>query len=121
MITAIVVAVLSSAATGYVAKKGSETTLQKTNYDNATNIYDQYRQLNEDLKREIDEKNAYFTKQIEELRQMINEMEVKFQEREAFLEREIEIRDDRIEELEIIIVTKDELISELRKGVNVDA
>ena len=117
MITAIVVAVLSSAATGYVAKKGSETTLQKTNYDNATNIYDQYRQLNEDLKREIDEKNAYFTKQIEELRQMINEMEVKFQEREAFLEREIEIRDDRIEELEIIIETKDELIVSLNQRI----
>lgn len=119
LIVSIILALIGISGTIYTGWKAGETTLEKTNYDNAKSIYEQYQQLNADLKQEIknnEEKNKAFAKEIEELRGMITDMQTKFREREVFWEREVELRDDRIEELEFIIIEKDKVITELEKG-----
>lgn len=123
LIVSIVLALIGISGTIYTGWKAGETTLEKTNYDNAKSIYEQYQQLNADLKQEIknnEEKNKAFAKEIEELRDMIKDMQTKFKEREVFWEREVELRDDRIEELEFIIIEKDKVITELEKGIVLD-
>lgn len=123
LIVSIVLALIGISGTIYTGWKAGETTLEKTNYDNAKSIYEQYQQLNADLKQEIknnEEKNKAFAKEIEELRDMITDMQTKLKEREVFWEREVELRDDRIEELEFIIIEKDKVITELEKGIVLD-
>lgn len=120
-VVSVILAIIGISGTLYTAYKASTTTLAKTNYENATALYEQYKSLNDDLRKDLKEESSRneetkkeLQNQINELQKEITKMKNEFKERENFLEREIELRDDRIEELEIIIVQKDGIIATLK-------
>lgn len=100
----IILALIGIGGTGYTAWKANNTTLERTNFENAKDIYAEYKQLNEDLKSEIrknDERSLLVDQQLRDLQGQIREMEKQFKIREQFLEHEIELRDIRIATLEV--------------------
>lgn len=100
----IVLAVLSFAGMIVVMMGNGKVTLQRSNIQNATDIANQYKQLNSDLNLEI-QKNELnqrsIAQQFKDMEQKIRDMQKAFKKRETFLESEVETRDVRISVLEL--------------------
>lgn len=106
-IASIVIALIGAVATIFAAIKSSKVTLERTNIQNAKEIYDEYRQLQIDTKVELKserERNEEYRKstsiKVSDLENLIRDLQYQMRTKEEFYQKEISVRDARIVELE---------------------
>ena len=71
----------------------------------------QMKEMEKDFNRRMEEAERRFNLRFDELKR---EMEQEKEKERNYYLKEIEVRDERIEELEVVILTKDELIEQLK-------
>lgn len=98
MVVSIVVALIGAIATIFAAIKSSKVTLERTNIQNAKEIYDEYRQLQIDTKVELKserERNEEYRKstsiKMGDLENLVRDLQYQMRTKEEFYQKEIDI------------------------------
>lgn len=97
-IASIVIALIGAIATIFAAIKSSKVTLERTNIQNAKEIYDEYRQLQIDTKVELKserERNEEYRKstsiKMGDLENLVRDLQYQMRTKEEFYQKEIDI------------------------------
>lgn len=128
----VLTAILGVVGTLLTSRWTNNTTLTKTNIENAMKFYKKYEDLNKQLKEKVDSQEDKISQMEDKMDQMERKMELmerEFEKERAYYEQQIEDRDEIIEEKEVIIerlneqlIEKDKTIKKLRgeslNGVN---
>lgn len=96
-VASIVVALIGAIATIFAAIKSSKVTLERTNIQNAKEIYEEYRQMQIDTKVELKaerERNEEYRKstntKVSDLENLIRDLQYQMRTKEEFYQKEID-------------------------------
>lgn len=90
----VVVALITSGGTFFAAKSTNGVNLAKTNSDTAVQLFQQYRELNDQLQQKVDR-----------LEEKLEKLQEKYEKEIAYYQSEVERLEDENEKLTLEIVT----------------